>query len=184
MFTKEEIALAKPTVEAIKMIAGKRKCGKCAGKGWVTAFYPHGTPVTPSPDCDACDGTGKGKWEWEPKPRDEFIATDGSKRFIVKAISNGITTAIQDECGYHWGVSKVIPLLYWERIKETLEGMGYTIDIGKPNGCILNDYVTHIDDYECVIRNGNFKTLAKVFGKSCQLAVMRAVIELGKGIQP
>ena len=163
MFTKEAQELAKPCYEAIKKIAERKECPTCVGYGGTDLVKMPGLCATMG-KCPTCKGTGKVKWEGELEPRDEFIATDGSSRFVVSTCSGGV----RDDYGYHWSTKLITPLLEWQKIEEILEGMGYDLLIGK-----------HERIYGASVFQGK-KCLSIGDGKSRQPAVMRAVIELGK----
>ena len=137
------------------------------------------------PCVEAIKKISKGKWEWEPEWGDNFILqnalcifhyTEKDRVYFVV----DTWKELQDRpSGYFDDVS--VSLLHWERIEEILEGMGYdvfVIDQGS-NGEMLDEYVAEIwkpAPVDC----RKERPWIDGTGKTRQLAVMRAVIELTK----
>jgi len=154
MFSKEIIALAKPCIEAIKKIS-------------------------------------KGKWEWKPERGELFGLPD--LKYHPDNLGIYLYTVDHTVFYYHIVKKKIvetqtgyleycIPLLHWERIERVLKGMGYcifltgNIELSTKYTVVIGTTVEHIGLLEG-------KSEIKCFGKTRQLAVMRAVIELGKETQ-
>lgn len=187
MFSEEAVRLAKPLVEAIKTIAARqeKECSKCDGTGaiWIEKDPRSCNPVYPV-DCNNCKGTGKVKRKWEWKPEwNELAYLDGkvvSIRQYWFTLNSKRTkmcrVAGRNEKSITVMKEQLTPLLHWERIEEILEGMGYVVIIDR-------DVSQSKSKFMCAIRQ-----LTKVMGynewmgvgKTRQLAVMRAVIELEK----
>jgi len=184
MFSKEAIALAEATVEAIKKIAEKapKDCLKCKGQG---VYY--------NQDCTVCHGTGKvkGKWEWKPGPGEWCIYKKNNEIALVvfywpKTKANKYETI---EVAFPLGANRsieefadeFIPLLDWQKIEEMLEGMGYRIKLSET-------FRTH-REFRCSIhkveqfkdREG-YRVIPDVsaYSSNRQEAVQQAVIKLGK----
>jgi len=186
MFSKEEIALAKPTVDALKKIAERQEKESPSCRGKRNKPYPFDA-------CVECDGIGKeshdwrpdeclaidkvkGKWEWEPKVG-EWCLYGNTLLLITKVtvsvleVSGGMIEAVKAD--------KVVPLLHWERIEEILEGMGYYFTRGEE--------VEQAEDVLYIKKEGldNLRLNIEIDfrDKSRQEAVQRAVIELGKEVK-
>jgi len=177
MFTKEEIALAKDTVEAIKKIAERQEmeCPTCRN-----GRVPFGVGSVDE-KCSRCDGTAKvkGKWEWEPEVGEWCIFQDAHipprKKVCLVIRAEGLYISVfpkyLDKFGDYTCFRKptnCIPLLHWERIEEILEGMGYEVWTDK-----LKGYV------KCRIFRGKDQLVLEQ-RKTRREAVYAAVIELGK----
>jgi len=180
MFTKEEIALAKPCHEAIKTLAERqeKECPTCAGRGKESVIGDYAMRQT-SQECKRCNGTGKvkGKWEWEPK-MGEWCRFDNISH-LIKGVSNNPQIIDLhpgyrqcDQTKYDPPASDVTPLLPWERIEKILEEMGYWLKTERLpfNGCraMTGNLPKH------------YQVERWINGRTRQEAVMRAVIELGK----
>lgn len=152
MFSKEAIALAKPCYEAIKKIS-------------------------------------KGKWEWEPEKGELFGLPD--LEYHPDNLGVYLYTVDYAVFYYHFIKKRIvetqtdyleycIPLLHWEEIEEILEGIGYEIGIDKLTK-ITSEQEKHPDKFEVIIeKTGEIGGEENwISGSTRQLAVMRAVIELG-----
>lgn len=177
MFTKEEIALAKPCYEAIKKIAERQEteCPECHGaRGKPTGRICEGSIVILK--CSICKGRGKikGSWEWEPEWRDLIMTPTGiwmfdeqvGYRLYLRNKDQEVSYITADEIGRH-----SFPLLHWERIRKILCLFGYSFSItsGVSGG--------EITVYENI---GTDKVYEKYHNNDLQLEVIQAVIELGK----
>lgn len=172
--TKEEIRLAPATVEALERL-GQRECPECKGQ----KYRSTGLAFFGSRTCYDCLGTGKvGGWEWEPK-RGEFaqigmgmiVLVDRDGLFENKFVETSDMGLIE--------IDRLTPILHWETIEEILEKAGYYFE--EP---IKRVYGSEGSKYHCVIKKlGNPKPLGMAWGKSRQLAVKGAVIELRKEME-
>ena len=154
MFSKEEVALAKPYYEAIKKIS-KRGINPMTG-----------APLTVP------------EWEWHSRTG-EFAITKENRDILL--VTHLLAVAYWQSPGFEFVNLRTnekgslpdcdcIPLLHWERIEHLLEGMGYELDVFK-------SVKEHL--FVCSVHR-NSKIVLVVRAKSRQLAVMRAVIELRK----
>lgn len=152
MFSQETVKLAKPCIEAIKKIS-------------------------------------KGKWEWEPEVGEWCIVKDkrvrrkgwDTRMGLIVSVNLSICT-IKTENGLNYIIENCIPLLHWERIEEILEGMGYDVflydqDFGASK--TANKYEATIWK-PAPIDCQKEKPFTERRGETRQLALLRAVIELGK----
>lgn len=110
-------------------------------------------------------------WQWQPKVGQAFVELHHQKPHFIRdvLVKEGYDTKVWDYFGRKFGVikHKLIPILPWEEIEEILEKARYRILIGH-----------RIEQaYFCWILGD--KT-ADAWGKTRQLAVMKAVIALGK----
>lgn len=158
MSSKEEIALAKDAVEAIKKISkGKwewepkwndKAITSVGTVAQVTMILTNGQIcLRDRLDNHFYGGRQDGKWVVSGSPIEELIPL------------------LHEE---------LIPLLHWERIEEILEGMGYRLWVEK-----------HLDsEFTCTIAVKTDemyeKRVCRTQAKTRQTSVMLAVIELGK----
>jgi len=136
---------------------------------------------------EAIKKISKGKWEWEPKAGGgEWCIYNKKPHLIVGVgVGNDLWLRKSGIMCYMFEPDKrkkIIPLLHWERIEEILEGMGYRVYMEE---FYMDRSLKARKSAECKIykygedlQGGTL--LIKIEAKSCQLAVMRAVIELGK----
>jgi len=198
MFTKEAITLTPKVIEAIKKIAGEKKCSECKGEGWIsTPDFDDSSKEDFIDKCRSCNGTGKIKgWEWEPEwnelallnneivsIRQHWLTTDKIKACRVAGRNEKSITVMNGYPLYKPNCKdKLIPLLHWERIEEILEGMGYRIYVDgfymgrdlkarKSAECKIYEYEEHLQ---------GGVLLVKIEAKTRTEAVYAAVIELGK----
>ena len=123
---------------------------------------------------DALKKLSGGKWEWEPTIGDRVCRGEMILFYagIIPAINGKRAGKFISEAGtqYEWPISLVIPLLYWERIEEILEEMGY--DKFKFSWHQLKDQFVI-----CDIRKDD-KLICAQAAKSRQEAVQRAILAL------
>jgi len=150
MFTKEEIALAKATVEAIKKISKGKWEGKPEVGEW--CIYKKNNEIALI------------VFHW-PKTESNKYET------LEVAFPLGTNRGIEEFA------DEFIPLLHWERIEEILEGMGvgYEVKIDKWQG-----FEREGQNFRVSIRQNGVLMVGTHRTKTRQLAVMRAVIELVK----
>lgn len=167
--------LAKPTVEAVALIA-KRKCPECKGKGAVFGWIDF--PSDPHPNCSNCNGTGKVKWKWEPKWND-LAYLSGTlvsirKWWILPSQEIMCMVDRPEICGDGIVIPQkdLIPILHWEEIERVLEGVGYWVKVDPYGGnrAMIGSLPKH------------YQVENWVNGKCRQEAVMKAVIKLGEKI--
>lgn len=181
MFTKEAIALAKDSVEAIKTLAERqeKECPKCRGAG--QRFYPDFDDSSKEDYLDKCDcknGKIKGKWEWKPEWGDVFLLVNSLCIFncFVDDRVCFITHTWEEsqERPIDYFEDAAIPLLPWEKIERVLEGMGYRL--------ITSGFLGHfrIEIYSKNKKNIADQILISTSGEDRQPLVMRAVIEMAK----
>lgn len=178
MFSKEAQELAKPCYEALKKIAERQgeKCSRCNGLGTIYSF---GKEVSA---CFICHGTGKvkGKWKWKPEVGEWCLWKD--KPYVIYEVEENIgpdigyrDTRIAAPYDFHYVMRKnLTPILHWEKIEEILKQLGYVLTGDSWLGDTYNTWI--YSEHDKFFGD----PLVMCNGKTRQLAVMRAVIELGK----
>lgn len=151
MFNKEEIALAKPTVEAIKKISRN---------------YYNSVSKLPG------GGLSETEWEWEPEVGEFYITPENEIWCIGDDLDREDTIIAKDLN------KKYIPLLHWERIEEILEGMGYSMIVSHPLDCPDGKRLGYL--CIIWHKDWSSDKEIEYVGDRRQEAVQRAVIELGR----
>lgn len=175
MYSKEAIRLAKPFNEALEKIAERqeRECPNCAGFT-IKMVADHWGLRTKRRPCPTCNGTGKikGKWEWEPKLGEWYSIQLENQLPTLKLVTEDNLDSVKQSKTW----KRLIPILHWEEdIEPILKGMGCSLEFTDKG--IIENYGAVISD-----RKNRTKAIFLGEGKTRQLAVMRAVIELGKGV--
>lgn len=117
----------------------------------------------------------KGKWEWKPEVGEWWF--DERKDHGRNPILISLPSDIEWINTYP---TICIPLLHWEKIEEILEEMGYKTWTTK---YYWEDTIKTL--YECQISLGlRSEAIVDEEATTAREAVMQAVIELAKGIQP
>ncbi|GAI34807.1 unnamed protein product [marine sediment metagenome] len=166
-FTKEAIALAKDSVEAIKFLVEKagRECPICDGYGMIDGDTPGGDL-----GCSTCNGTGKvgGEWEWEPKVGDFYYQDSGNRRLLSLVRDENEAEDIAQRNLVKRFV--LIPLLRWEDdIEPILKRMKYRLEITHSVGGKQACSIYLLNQHEVT-----------AWGKDRQTSVVLALIELRK----
>jgi len=152
MFTKEAIALAKDSVEAIKKISKGKWEWKPEVGGW--ALRPSRHPQ---------DNVGNIGIITQSYGRIiEFTPTDTTHKSITEALTG------------------LIPILHWEKLEQILEGMGYYIKVSRLSCKICLPKPKDLDPDSLGYFLWNDEHQVRGEGDDRQEAVMQAVIELGK----
>lgn len=126
-------------------------------------------------------------WKWEPKYEDYFVTKDDTiiripRDFKIDRNMLLIQSHIHPNYPNALLMENITPILHWENdIEPILEKAGYLIEVYRD---YLRKPSPHIQTW-CRIWNkeGNETVRAKIFGKSCQEAVMLAVDVLGKELK-
>lgn len=195
MFTKEEIALAKPLVEAIKTLAERQEkmCPECKGRRKIGSMlnplpYPHSQSTVV--ECDNCNNTGKvkGNWEWEPEPGEWCINKEGGYAQLISGIDKKTGDLYLTSRVINIWLHSVnfIPLLHWERIREIMLSLDFKLYFRNPlEGATvafakLKELECDKDIIEEMYRDEHIPSNFWHHASSFQLATMQAVIGLAK----
>ena len=114
---------------------------------------------------EAIKKISKGKWEWEPEIGEWAISEEYT--FLIIGAHDNI---VEYNFGYY-PQKDCVPLLHWERIEEILALFGYELIM------LGTGYYA---DFACGIQQDDKEMIKRIEAPTRQLAVMRAVIELGK----
>lgn len=209
MFSEASIKLAKPCIEAIKILAEKaRKCSLCNGMGKVYQAI-NAAHQTITVDCEKCKGTGKvgKKWEWKPKPNDSFYCPVREKVFSAYHVDHTNGRYFLRYYDTKWVGNEhhivepyqVIFFPHWEKIGEILRNFGYTIVVdinfhfigGKKPYAIPQDIWDNASEYKnsrviyscdiyTAVAGPKSRFILTAFGKDYQHSVMLALNKLAK----
>jgi len=119
-------------------------------------------------------------WEWVPERGEFAIRKQPStlKPYLIEY--EGFFEGCIETCNYGLvAKDNIIPILDWERIEEILEGVGYELEFRTGHRV---DGKKGDKNYLCWLNIGK-KVYATEFGETRQLAVMRAVVRLGKEVR-
>ena len=147
------------------------KCLECGGVGNVTMGPVNLTNFTTG--CNICNGIGKLHYSWTPQVGEWVIDPENNIACIGsnKDLENlRLAMAVNPY---------FVSILDWQTIEEILEKAGYWMEVIKPLGKYIKAGTMAVS---CSIYEdeGRAGCVAFVKAKTCQEAVMKAVIELGK----
>ena len=171
--------LAKPVVEALEKVT-ESQCPKCGGYGGHYRVRKKKYSIGGGhEDCPTCSGTGKVKWKWEPEPG-EWCIILGKLHLITEIDGKIVIKVVPEPPIYDRPLEKsdVIPILPWEIIEKVLEDV-YDARFEFSRGKEIK-WVCSVELHQNrFLKNGYYRTIVSS-GKSCQEAVMLAVIGLGE----
>ncbi|MBA7492544.1 hypothetical protein ES702_03094 [subsurface metagenome] len=120
---------------------------------------------------EAIKKISKGKWEWEPEIGECFYGLSKVLHWIVNEKQCfSVTQYIEKR--------KLTPLLHWERIISILKSLGYLVGISINVAFTGSEIQIHRKSNQDHVNSRMI--LDEMYDSEPQLAVMRAVIELGK----
>lgn len=174
---KQAQPLAQPVVKVLERL--EVECPSCKGKGWKDVIMPDGRKSCANRECNVCNSLRKIPYTHTPQVG-EWCIYNEQPWLIIRVISNQITKGkdvvvirTQGE-DFFTTMEYITPILDWEVIEGILEKAGYECNTTKspfPKCRVYKMGIRATSDY-----------LFTKQANSRQLAVMKAVIELGKEI--